>query len=101
MWAIDTIVNSPTYRPGDFRGRHAFPATQREVPLLMNSVTHGAQRTGGDARRSTLACVLVIVMLCTGVISQESSSEYTFRSKSELVLVNVTVRDRNGNPCAT
>ncbi len=64
----------------------------------MNSVTHGAQRTGGDARRSTLACVLVIVMLCTGVISQESSSEYTFRSKSELVLVNVTVRDRDGNP---
>ncbi|MGA9814883.1 MAG: VWA domain-containing protein [Terriglobales bacterium] len=64
----------------------------------MNSVTHGAQRTGADARRSTLACVLVIVMLCTGVISQESSSEYTFRSKSELVLVNVTVRDRDGNP---
>ena len=64
----------------------------------MRSVTHGARRTGGDARRSILACVLVIVMLCTGVISQESSSEYTFRSKIELVLVNVTVRDRNGNP---
>jgi VWFA-related protein len=64
----------------------------------MHSVTHGAQRTGGDARRSTLACVLVIVMLCTSVISQEPSSEYTFRSKTELVLVNVTVRDRNGNP---
>ena len=37
-------------------------------------------------------------MLCTGVTSQETSSEYTFRSKTELVLVNVTVRDRNGNP---
>ena len=54
--------------------------------------------TGEDARRSILACVLVIVMLCTGVISQESSTEYTFRSKTELVLVNVTVRDKNGNP---
>ena len=64
----------------------------------MRSVTHGAQRTGGDARRSILASVLVIVMLCTGVTSQEPSSEYTFRSKTELVLVNVTVRDRNGNP---
>ena len=26
------------------------------------------------------------------------STEYTFRSKTELVLVNVTVRDKNGNP---
>ena len=37
-------------------------------------------------------------MLCTGVVSQESSQEYTFRSRTELVLVNVTVRDKNGNP---
>ena len=36
-------------------------------------------------------------MLCTGVISQDSS-EYTFKTKTELVLVNVTVRDKNGNP---
>src|SRR6185369_4186704 len=42
---------------------------------------------------------LVIVMLCTSVNSQESSStEYTFRSRTELVLVNVTVRDKNGSP---
>ena len=44
------------------------------------------------------AVALVIVMLCTGVSSQESSSEYTFRSRTELVLVNVTVRDKNSNP---
>jgi VWFA-related protein len=43
------------------------------------------------------ASVLVVVMLCSGAISQESSTEYTFRSKTELVLVNVTVRDKNGN----
>jgi hypothetical protein len=55
-------------------------------------------RTVEDARRSILASALVIVMLCTGVVSQESSQEYTFRSRSELVLVNVTVRDKNGNP---
>src|SRR5581483_1787485 len=28
----------------------------------------------------------------------QQTSEYTFRAKTELVLVNVTVRDRNGNP---
>jgi len=60
---------------------------------------HGAnRRTRGDAQRSILACVLVVVMLCGNMISQEPSGEYTFRSKTELVLVNVTVRDRNGNP---
>src|SRR6476646_8483033 len=47
--------------------------------------------------RSMLASALAIIMLCTGVISQDSS-EYTFKTKTELVLVNVTVRDKNGNP---
>jgi len=64
----------------------------------MSFANHDARRAGEDAHRSILACVLVIVMLCTGVTSQQASSEYTFRSKTELVLVNVTVRDRNGNP---
>jgi hypothetical protein len=64
----------------------------------MRSFIHCARRTGVDARRSIVACLLVIVMLCSNMISQEPSSEYTFRSKTELVLVNVTVRDRNGNP---
>ena len=53
---------------------------------------------GEDARRSIVASMLVVVMLCSGVSSQESSQEYTFRSRTELVLVNVTVRDKNGNP---
>ena len=57
------------------------------------------RRTGEDAGPSIVAFVLVIVMLCTSVNSQESSStEYTFRSRTELVLVNVTVRDKNGSP---
>jgi VWFA-related protein len=54
------------------------------------------RRTSGDSLRSAVASALVMVMLCTAVISQDSS-EYTFRSTTELVLVNVTVRDRNGN----
>ncbi len=29
---------------------------------------------------------------------QQRGSEYTFKAQSELVLVNVTVRDKNGNP---
>ena len=32
------------------------------------------------------------------MVSQETSTDYTFRAKTELVLVNVTVRDKNGNP---
>ena len=69
----------------------------------MQSTIHRERRihleTGEDARSSTVvALLLVIVMLCTGVSSQDSSTEYTFRSRTELVLVNVTVRDKNGNP---
>ncbi len=56
-----------------------------------------------DRGRRVLASVLAIAMLCTGVISQDSSpqdssKDYTFRSTTELVLVNVNVRDKNGNP---
>jgi VWFA-related protein len=55
--------------------------------------------TGEDARSSIISVLLIITMLCGGVSSQEpSTTEYTFRSKTELVLVNVTVRDKNGNP---
>ncbi len=64
-----------------------------------NCVSRVHRGTGEDARSSIVSALLVIVMLCTGVNSQEpSSTEYTFRSRTELVLVNVTVRDKNGNP---
>ncbi len=36
--------------------------------------------------------------LLTGALFSQQTSEYTFRAKTELVLVNVTVRERNGNP---
>jgi VWFA-related protein len=45
-----------------------------------------------------LAVALALALLDVGVLSQATSSDYTFRSKTELVLVNVTVRDRSGNP---
>ena len=58
-----------------------------------------ARNRRGRALLHRFASILIVVMLCTGVSSQEpSSTEYTFRSKTELVLVNVTVRDKNGNP---
>ena len=41
---------------------------------------------------------LAVTLACSGLLSQESSNEYTFRSNAELVLVNVTVRDKSGNP---
>ena len=48
--------------------------------------------------KRVLAVGLALASLGVSVLSQETSSDYTFRSKTELVLVNVTVRDKNGNP---
>jgi VWFA-related protein len=47
--------------------------------------------------KRTLAEALVLLLVSSSVVSQQSSNDYTFRAKTELVLVNVTVRDRNGN----
>ena len=44
-----------------------------------------------------LAIVLSLLFTAASMVSQDAT-DYTFRSTSELVLVNVTVRDRNGNP---
>src|ERR1700730_12657689 len=45
-----------------------------------------------------LAVVLALVLARVNVVSQQTPTDYTFRSPTELVLVNVTVRDKNGNP---
>ena len=47
--------------------------------------------------RQIAASVLTVAMVCTPLVSQDTT-DYTFRAKTELVLVNVTVRDKNGNP---
>ncbi|HEV3207318.1 MAG TPA: VWA domain-containing protein [Terriglobales bacterium] len=47
--------------------------------------------------RQIAALVVTVAMVCTPLVSQDTS-DYTFRAKTELVLVNVTVRDKNGNP---
>jgi VWFA-related protein len=53
-------------------------------------------KSSGRARGS-VAVFLAMLMLCVSLVSQDSK-EYTFKSTSELVLVNVTVRDSKGNP---
>ena len=50
----------------------------------------------GTILRQTIA-LLLAVSLSTPLPAQENSSGYTFHAQSELVLVNVTVRDKNGN----
>jgi VWFA-related protein len=45
-----------------------------------------------------LAVVLALVLTRASGISQQTPTDYTFHSTTELVLVNVTVRDKNGNP---
>src|SRR6202162_6711192 len=59
----------------------------------MLSASHPAHWT-----RSALARLLAVVLACASVASQDSGSTYTFKAETELVLVNVTVRDKNGNP---
>jgi VWFA-related protein len=48
--------------------------------------------------RPGLPWTLAIVLICATMASQETPSTYTFKSETELVLVNVTVRDKSGNP---
>jgi VWFA-related protein len=45
-----------------------------------------------------LALLLAFTLAGPSLLSQDSQSDYSFRTRSELVLVNVTARDRNGNP---
>ncbi len=47
--------------------------------------------------KRTLTTALALMLAGTSVVSQDTT-DYTFRTKTELVLVNVTVRDKNGNP---
>jgi VWFA-related protein len=42
--------------------------------------------------------MLAAVLVCAPMASQETPNTYTFKSETELVLVNVTVRDKSGNP---
>ncbi len=48
-------------------------------------------------RQRTLALGLVIALLCPLLPSQDASTGYVFRSQTEIVLVNVTAHDKNGN----
>jgi VWFA-related protein len=43
-----------------------------------------------------VAMLALLALLCGSSVSQQQQSEYVFRTGSELVLVNVTVRDKSG-----
>jgi VWFA-related protein len=49
-------------------------------------------------RRFTALVAIAGLLFPMSVLAQQSESGYTFKAKSELVLVNVTVRDKTGNP---
>jgi VWFA-related protein len=46
--------------------------------------------------RKLLSLLMGVTFLCSSLTSQQAG-DYTFRTTSELVLVNVTVRDKSGN----
>jgi len=58
----------------------------------MNSATRRPNRL-----KRALSTALALILACASAVSQDISTDYTFHAKTELVLVNVTVRDRNGN----
>ena len=47
--------------------------------------------------RKLLSLLMGVTLMCSSLASQQQAGDYTFRTTSELVLVNVTVRDKNGN----
>ena len=47
--------------------------------------------------RKLLSLLMGVTLLCSTLASQQQAGDYTFRTSSELVLVNVTVRDKSGN----
>ena len=47
--------------------------------------------------RKLLSTLTGVTLLCSTLASQQQAGDYTFRTSSELVLVNVTVRDTSGN----
>jgi len=44
-----------------------------------------------------VATLLQFALLCSSLPAQQQTADYTFRVQTDLVLVNVTVRDKNGN----
>jgi VWFA-related protein len=58
---------------------------------------HSVLTTGNLSKRA-LASLTSVILACACVLSQYKPGDYTFRARTELVLVNVTVRDKSGNP---
>jgi VWFA-related protein len=54
-------------------------------------------RSFQTAVQKLMALAIVSTLLCPDLMLAQQA-EYTFKSQSELVLVDVSVRDRNGNP---
>src|SRR6185295_16994965 len=49
------------------------------------------------AWRQSTAFGLIVLFVCSPSFPQQNPTGYTFRSQTELVLVNVTARDSHGN----
>jgi VWFA-related protein len=60
----------------------------RKTEMMANPKRRQSERT--------LAVLLGLVFLCSSLVSQQPT-DYTFRVETDLVLVNVTVRDKSGN----
>jgi VWFA-related protein len=63
-----------------------------------NTCAHLSVSPAVSAAKQVLAVVFCSMLLCSSLPAQQpQSSDYTFRVQSDLVLVNVTVKDKSGN----
>src|SRR5215472_8188332 len=76
-----------TGRTSDRRGCDAHDSAHVAFPVLEDFSMHSAlnARTLG---KQALASLITMFLACGWVLSQQKSGEYTFRVKTELVLVN-------------
>ena len=79
------------------KGRKVTKSTKGRTLLAFTTMTASAKGLFTSTKRG-LALVLSLVLAQLSIMSQQTPTDYTFRSTTELVLVNVTVRDKNGNP---
>ena len=81
--------------PRDFGERDAGGVADGEVPVLRAPMLPPFTEL---RRKLTALLAIAGLLLPTAAAGAAAQTGYTFKAQTELVLVNVTVRDKNGNP---
>ena len=88
--AIDTVVNSPTF------GRVISVGAMRTVLMTARFRFWTVMTNSELVLRRAMTLVVAAALLCPNLAPAQQTG-YTFKAEAELVLVNISVRDRDGN----